>query len=613
MKEQVIKLIDSLRKKMLERGMDFYLISNNDPHSSEYTAECFHYRTLFSGFTGSNGSMLIGQNNAYLWTDGRYFIQAEKEMTGTGIQLMRMGENGVPTMIQFLINQNRNITLGMYGLMVSGNFVEQLKKEWEKKSGDAEYKLSVLMEENLAYECIKEHIPEHKSIPDATKWFVLSDEIKGTDASDKIKRIREKLKEKKLDMFVSNELDSNMWILNVRGRDIPCNPVGFSYVCISEDRVICFTYPEAMTEAVMDYFKQKKIEWKDYNTFSEEILNLVKAKRVAAVISSLDALTYQNIKTNSDKIEDYDCEVGIQKACKTEAEIENIKKVYEKDSAAVCKFLCWLSKQKVETLSEYDAGMKMDEIRKATEGCFDLSFDTIAAYGSNAAMMHYEATKEQFAMLKREGMFLLDSGGQYFGGTTDVTRTVALGNVTEEEKSDFTKVLRGMLALQNAVFMKGCTGVSLDILARRPVWECLQDYKCGTGHGIGYMLSVHEGPQGIRPRSAYPKKDQEIIPGMLVSDEPGVYKEGKYGIRTENILLCVEKGNSADGTFYSFEPLTYVPIDRRLVNYNEMNSEEIKWYENYQSRVWEVISPYLSEEEQLWLADETIISKKTLQ
>lgn len=320
---------------------------------------------------------------------------------------------------------------------------------------------------------------------------------------------------------------------------------------------------------------------------------------------SLSAKAHEILTVNNAEVVEGDCGVALLQAIKSKKEIELIKNIYIKDSAAVCKFLYWLSRQTPGTITEYAAACKMDALRKEIPENRGLSFNTISAYGANAAMMHYETKENDCAILENGNVFLLDSGGQYDGGTTDVTRTVVIGEPTEEMKQNFTRVVRGMLALQNAVFMKGCIGMNLDILAREPMWEVYMDYKCGTGHGIGYMLNVHEGPQAIRMRGSGIAGQTEIAPGMIVSDEPGIYLEGKYGIRMENILLCEEACENHDGIFLKFVPLTYVPVDMRLINKEEMEPKEWIRLVCYQQSVYEKVSPLLSDEERRWLKKET--------
>lgn len=603
----ILQRLKLLREMMRKENIDYYLITNQDPHHSEYTSEFFHYRTLFSGFTGSNGTLLVGLDDAYLWTDGRYFIQAEKELAGTNILLMRMGERNVPTIGEFLAERSIDITLGFDGMTTFGKYVRNLKdsfsKENQKRGND--YELTFSQKRNLPKEVVNRLEPKRCPSFRAGRWFVLNKNLRGQETKEKIDLVRDYLQKQHADFYLSAALDKNMWLLNMRGCDIKRNPVGYSYLYIGLNRVILFCYENALGTKEKEYLKQQHIEYMKYEDFTEKLVTLSKGLTAVVTSEDMNCFTEDIIEEHSKKVIDSDCGISLAKACKTKQEIKNMKKIYEIDSACVCKFLYWLYVSDVRNISEYEAALKMDEIRLLQKECFDLSFDTIAAYGPNAAMMHYEATAEQYCMLKPQGMFLIDSGGQYYGGTTDVTRTVALGKVSEKMKKDFTLALKGMISLSNAVFMKGTKGANLDILAREPLWRNYSDYKCGTGHGIGYMLGVHETPPGIRPLRGNNQSDAAILPGMVVSNEPGVYKENQYGIRIENILLCKELFSNEDGDFYGFETLTLVPIDLRLVDESLLNKEEKDWLFKYHQNVYKIIAPYLNEKEREWLKHET--------
>ena len=608
----VLQRLKTLREIMRKENIDYYLITNQDPHHSEYTSEFFHYRTLFSGFTGSNGTLLVGLEDAYLWTDGRYFIQAEKELAGTGIFLMRMGERNVPTIGGFLAERSCDITLGFDGMTVFGKYAGNLREVFEKenqKRGN-NYELIFSQDRNLPAEVINSLEPGSISSFRAGRWFVLNRNLRGQETKDKINSVREYLKKHHADFYLSAALDKNMWLLNMRGCDIKRNPVGYSYLYIGLDRVLVFCYEDALGEKEKEYLKQQHIEYIKYEDFTQNLILLSEGRTAVVTREDINCLTEAMIEKHAKKVMDSDCGISLAKACKTKQEIKNMRKIFELDSACVCKFLYWLSVQDVGKISEYEAALKMDEIRLSQKECFDLSFDTIAAYGPNAAMMHYEATKNESSMLKPQGMFLLDSGGQYYGGTTDVTRTVALGKVSEKMQKDFTLALKGMISLSKAVFMKGTKGECLDILAREPLWRNHSDYKCGTGHGIGYMLSVHETPPGIRPLRGNNPATEAFLPGMVVSNEPGVYKENRYGIRIENILLCKELFSNEDGDFYGFETLTLVPIDHRLIDERLLMEEEKEWLYEYHQNVYKRISPYLNEAEQEWLKTETAFERQ---
>lgn len=595
--------INGLQAKLKELQIDYFILADADPHNSEYVSDYFKMRSVFSGFAGSNGTLLVGQEDAWLWTDGRYFIQAEKELEGSGVDLMRMGDKNVPTINGFLaMDKKDTLVIGFDGSCFMQKAVMDMKRILE-----AECKECIIYQDGqIAREVLKQcDIEEEGLVCKGREIRVLPEYLRGATTSDRVDAVRQNMAKAGCEVFLSCKLDTNMWLLNIRGEDILYNPVAFSYVLITEDRIVLFVKKEAVTEELKEYAIRENILIENYEEFADRLSLYVKEKKVMTDLTYLNAESYEMIKKSKAEVVDNDGGTALLQAVKTEKEIALIKEIYRKDSAAVCKFLFWLSKQMPGTVTEYDASCKMDALRRELPESKGLSFHTISAYGANAAMMHYETKKDGCAVLEEDNLFLLDSGGQYDGGTTDVTRTIIIGEPTQEMCMHFTMVVRGMLALQNAVFMKGCTGMNLDILAREPMWEAYMDYKCGTGHGIGYMLSVHEGPQAIRMRGVGIAGKTEIVPGMLISDEPGIYLEGQYGIRMENILLCEEVCENNDGIFLHFMPLTYVPVDMRLIEKEAMTPKEWKYLTNYQQKVYEKISPLLTEEERLWLVETT--------
>ncbi len=601
--------INLLQTKLKELNIDYFIISDADPHHSEYVCDYYKMRSAFSGFTGSIGILLVGREDAYVWTDGRYFIQAEKELAGSDVVLMRMGDKGVPTVRDFLVQHSEadmdktSITIGCDGSCMMKGAMDEIKDTLAKAGQKADF----YYDGKIAREILKETGAEEKYfISKSGKVRVLPDSLQGKRVDNNVQTIREALSKARADVFLSSKLDSNMYLFNIRGEDITYNPVAFSYVLVTDKNIVLFVKDEAVTEELQTHANRYNIMLENYDCFEEKLAFYGAGKKIVTEAASLSAQAYEVLNANNAKMVEGDCGVSLLQAVKSKKEIKLIKDIYLKDSAAVCKFLYWLSKQTPGTITEYDAACKMDALRSEIPENRGLSFNTISAFGPNAAMMHYETLKENCAIIEEGNLYLLDSGGQYDGGTTDVTRTVAIGEPTEEMKQDFTRVVRGMLALQNAVFMKGCTGMNLDILAREPMWEAYMDYKCGTGHGIGYMLNVHEGPQAIRMRGTGIAGTTEFVPGMIVSDEPGVYLEGKYGIRMENILLCEEVCENGDGTFLCFYPLTYVPVDMRMIDRSQMEPKEWKQLCEYQKAVYEKIAPLLTEEECKWLFDFSI-------
>lgn len=561
-------MLNKIRELMNKYDMDFLLFKDSDPHMSEYTNDYYKQRTKISGFTGSNGTLIVGMDEAYLFTDGRYFIQAEAELKGTGIKLMKMGEKDCPSIIDFingLISKGKRIYTS--DRLVSYKEFTTYKFTQNDNSDNLFYK---------AFE--SKYGQKYESLKADTSIEVLPINIAGESVESKLERIRIKMDKLSANSFISADLASNMWIYNIRGNAVPCNPVAFSYSLITKEKAYLFLMD---SEKVASF--NENVEILSYDDFELFISEKIKDKEVVAFdFSSTPAFVGNLLKNKNCVIKDSDCDVNLFKSVKNETEIENIKKYYKKDNQIVKSFLEFVKNNDLSDTNEFELANKLDNMRLSDEDCFDLSFDTISAFGPNAAMMHYEATEESNSKIEKDNLYLVDSGGQWVGATTDITRTVAIGNPTYKMKHDYTRVLRGLLHLQNAVFMEGVTGVNLDILARLPLWEEGDDYKCGTGHGIGYRLCVHEGPNSIRWR--HTAKDAVLKPGMIMSDEPGIYREGEYGIRLENVILVKEKCVTNDGRFLCFEPLTYVPFDEDLILREEMSEEEKKWLSDYLSK-----------------------------
>ena len=598
--ESVVKRLNALKTLMKQKNIDYYLIPTGDYHGSEYVSEYFKVREYFSGFTGSNGTLLVGPLETCLWTDGRYFIQAEKELDGTGIFLRKIGEKDVPTIGEYLKeNVKSGETIGFDGQVVTAAFGRKLEETLSDKGVSFSY------EEDLAETLWIDR-------PSFIKNDILlsKDEIGlyGKSAVNKLKEVREKMQEAKSTALILSKLDDIMWFFNIRGRDVECNPVSFSFAIVTMTEVCLFVGEQAINGELLVKMQKDGVTLKPYHTFLSSLKTLNLGKKIWMCENSISYAVYKCFAQEDLYLHSNPTET--MKALKNETELQNIRDFYIKDSVAVTKFIYRMKKEREQIsqgkyMTEYDAMLWMDELRKEIPGYLDKSFTTISAYGENAAMMHYEATEENCAELKDEGILLVDSGGQYLGATTDVTRTIAMGNVTEEMKIHFTKVAQGMLALANAKFMYGCTGRNLDILARMPLWEMGLDYKCGTGHGVGYILNVHEGPQNIRYRYVEGAREAVLEEGMLVTDEPGVYLQGKYGIRTENVLLVQKDFENEDGQFMKFEMLTFVPIDLELIDIKFMDEKTKDYLNIYHRQVYEKISPYLTEEERIWLKENT--------
>jgi len=590
------KRLEQLRAAMKRKNLDYYLITSDDYHCSEYVSSFFKTREYFSGFTGSNGNLLVSAELAGLWTDGRYFIQAEKELLGSGISLFRMQMEGVDTIPQYLSKEmKKGQILGFDGRCVQASLGKELESVLKDK------KIKILYEIDLAEEIWTDR-PE---LPLHPIW--LQDEEKcGRTTEQKLELIRCKMDEKEADYLLVNKLDNLMWLLNARGGDIECNPVFLGYGLVGREKCILFIREEELSEELEHYFESKKVTLRSYCDIITYLSNHLRKNQKVWIDPA--GCSYSLLRTVSERTEIISEPGPIEwyQALKTDAELEQIREIYLEDSAVVCKFLYWLKNNigKIE-LSEVTAAEKIDQLRSKISDFIGLSFPTICAYRENAAMMHYEATKETARRLETEGMLLVDSGGQYRRGTTDVTRTIALGPVSDEIKLHFSKTAAGMLQLASVRFMAGCCGRNLDILAREPLWELGIDYKCGTGHGIGYVLNVHEGPQSIRWKKSVSGQEAVLEPGMILSDEPGVYKEGSHGIRTENILEVQKDKKNEDGQFLKFGMLTYVPIDRDLIDKKVLTDTDVIRIDAYHQEVYEKMLPFLKKKEAEWLFEVT--------
>ncbi|MCR5279606.1 MAG: aminopeptidase P family protein, partial [Lachnospiraceae bacterium] len=569
--------ISALRASMKKAGADWYFITSDDHHSSEYVADYFKVREYFDGFHGENAFLLVNAFEAKMWTDGRFFIQAEKELAGSGIELMRMGDEGVPTVQEYLKeNMKEGQSLFFDGKSITCSYGSKLEKIVTDKKGTLSF------DKDLAGELWT----GRPALP-SSKIFILKDEVSGENTVSKLKRIREKMKEYSAGAHFLSSLDDIMWITNLRADDIPCNPVALSYLLITGKEAYAFLQEAEATDEVKDYLKSVGIETKDYFELDKFLSGF---KYDGAMLIDEGSLNYFCVKTFKDKGEVINKRnpSKLMKAIKNETELKRLKEIYILDSVCVTKLAYWVKKNiGKRTITEIDASDYIDDLRSKIPGFIELSFPTISGYGPNAAMMHYSATPENHAVCKPEGMLLVDSGGQYEQGTTDVTRTFALGPVTDEMKLHFTKTAAGMLALADAKFLYGCTGRNVDILARLPLWELNIDYKCGTGHGVGYILNVHEGPQSIRWKFAEGMTEALLEDGMIMSDEPGVYIEGSHGIRLENVILCKKGVQNGDGQFMEFEHLTYTPIDRDLIDVKYLSEKERERLNAYHKAVYD--------------------------
>lgn len=587
--------ITALRSLMKENHIDYYFITTSDYHNSEYVDDYFKAREYMSGFTGSNGDLLIGADFAGLWTDGRYFIQAERELEGSGILLFRMGEEGVCGITEYLTEHiEQGQTLAFDGRCVSIQMGKRLEKAVEKKEAHILYEVDYI-----------ERLWKNRPSRRASQAFLLPHELCGKNQKEKLELVRTKMEKLDCSSLVLNKLDDIMWLFNLRGGDVECNPVALAYSIITQKDCFLFLQKAALTDKVKEELAASSVVLKDYDRFNEELEQIPWEGRVLLDKENSNYSIYKLVEKKAEVVLGTNPTQKL-KAIKNEVELEQMKRVYLLDSLVVCRFMRWLKENVGKIpMTELSAARYMDQLRRDTEGFLDLSFPTICAYRENAAMMHYQATTKQDKEIQAEGMLLIDSGGQYMGGTTDVTRTYCLGEVTAEMKDHYTAVVVGMLRLLNGKFLYGCTGRNLDILARGPLWDIGIDYKCGTGHGIGYILNVHEGPQNIRWRFSEGMEEVILEEGMVLSNEPGVYKAGSHGIRIENIM-AVKKGiKNEDGQFMEFEGLTYAPIDLQLINPDIMEKRDILNLNRYHRQVYERIAPLMTEEEKNWLQEVT--------
>ncbi|MCC8151816.1 MAG: aminopeptidase P family protein [Lachnospiraceae bacterium] len=585
-----------LREEMKKRGIDAYVVPTADFHESEYVGAYFRAREFLTGFTGSAGTAVVTADKAGLWTDGRYFIQAAAQLEGSGFDLYKMGQEDVPEIPKFLKEElPEGGVLGFDGRVVNAKLAETFQKVAEKKQG------SLYVTEDLV-----DLIWENRPAMACTPTWILKEEYSGESTASKLKRIREKMAEEKAEYHIIASLYDIAWILNLRADDIENVPVFLSYLLIGPDKAALFIQPDEADDAVRTYLADCGVEVDTYWNVYDAIKKLPEN---ASVLMNRKVVNYRMVSAlpESVKIIDRVDPSEMMKAVKNETELANTRQAHLKDGVAMTKFMYWLKTNVGKIpMDEYSVGCYLDNLRATQEHFLDLSFEDICAYGSNAAMMHYAATEDQKSEIHPEGMLLVDSGGHYLEGTTDITRTFILGPITPKMKLHYTTVLRCNLALANVKFLYDCGGLSMDVVCRGPLWEMGIDYRCGTGHGVGHILNVHEGPNGFRYKVVPERNDSgRFEAGMITTDEPGVYLEGEYGIRIENELICVKDEKNEYGQFMRFENITYCPIDLDGVDPELMSAREKKQLNDYHKNVYEKIAPFLNDEERDWLKEYT--------
>jgi len=583
--------LNALRQAMRDKGLDAYLVPSHDPHQSEYVAAHWQARAWLTGFDGSAGTVLVTQDEAGVWTDSRYFLQAEEQLEGSGFELRKLT---VPHTTQYLDwlkdNLPEGALVGCSGTLYSVAQVRSMERQLRASGLQLQWQ----------HDLVSDIWGNRPALPQQPV-FELDQAYAGQSRADKLAAVRSNMEQ--LDYCLLTALDAIAWLLNIRGEDIECNPVAISYLLLGKTEGHWFIDGNKVPAALRRRVELDGISLHPYHgltDFLQELpadsrLGYIPAATSMAVYESLDAEQWKKIKDP----------VSPLKARRNEVERQQLKVAMRKDGVALLRFYRWLE-QSLEAgapLTEYGLGQQLDQFRREQPNYFGESFPAIVGYAANGAIVHYRAAPEASAAIRPEGLLLLDSGGQYLEGTTDITRTVALGPVEEAVKVPYTLVLKGNIALSRAIFPEGATGVQLDTLARAPLWREGLNYGHGTGHGVGHFLNVHEGPQGITPNPKGTRGQTPLLPGMLTSNEPGYYRAGAFGIRIENLELCVERMESEDVKFYGFETQTLFPISADLIERRLLTAEERQWLNEYHARVLEELSPYLGAEEKQWLQE----------
>ncbi|WP_317395739.1 aminopeptidase P family protein [Faecalicoccus pleomorphus] len=584
--------LQNLRAKMQENGVQAYIIPTSDFHETEYVSDYFACRKYMSGFTGSAGTLVVLADQAGLWTDGRYFIQAQAQLQDTGITLMKMGQPETPSIEDYICqNLSKGSKVGFDGRVI--NYMDYKRYHAIFNS----HQIDIVANLDL----VNEIWQDRPALP-ATKTFHYALRYAGVSMEDKLAQVRQAMTREGCASFIITKIDEIAWLFNIRAHDIPHFPVALAYATIEKEKATLYIDASRLDDESKALFEQNQISVKPYDSIYEDVCSLQGPVLVDPhfVNSRLALLVQEKLVEAVDPI-------VLMKAQKNATEIENTKWAHIKDGVACTKFMYWLKKNvKSQEITECSAQDQLQQYRKEQENYLEDSFNTICAYKEHAAMMHYSSTPETDVTLKPEGMLLVDSGGQYLEGTTDITRTFVLGEISEEEKHWFTLAMRSHIRLAKAHFLYGCRGLNLDILARGPLWDEDMDYQCGTGHGVGHLSNVHEAPNGFRWRIVPERNDSCVLEeGMIQSDEPGVYKEGEFGIRHENELLVVKGTKNFYGQFMHFEPLTFVPFDLDGIDTSKMTQDEIEWLNAYHAQVYDTLQPYLNDEEKDWLKNAT--------
>ena len=581
----------ALRAAMKANGVDVYLIPVGDPHSSEYLPDHYTSLTYFSGFHGENSNFVVTMTESAVWADGRYFVQAEKEIAGTEIQLMRMGEPGVPTAEEYCGKVlPEGGTLGLCGLTANCALVNSLKKELEPKHGSIK---TLFLEDELWV--------EGRPARPATPAWILPKEYAGFSPAEKLEQLRAKLKEQGCTAQLVGKLDNLAWLLNLRAMDIECTPYAMAYCYVTPDRAVLFIDQARVTPEAKAELEDNGVTLADYDSILDGMAAETEPQTVLAESTTVNYAVYQVLENNPAlTVKDAADPLLAMKGVKNEVELAHLRESHLRDAVAMVRFQIELENRLAsgEQLTELTVDEILHKYRSADDKFLVESFGTIAAYGGNAAMMHYHATPEDHAVLQRKGFLLVDSGATYLDGTTDITRTYPLGELTEDERLFYTWTLQCHIDIAKAVWLDYCDCHMLDTIAREPLWRHLINYRCGTGHSVSFVGNVHEGPHALNGRNT-----TLMRPGMIVTDEPGVYEAGEVGIRIENEIECYHKADNQYGTFLAFRPLTFVPIATSPIVPGVLDKEQVAWLNDYHRKVFEQLAPRLTEDERAWLAE----------
>ena len=587
---KISERIEQLRVLMKEKNIDAYVVPTADFHQSEYVGEHFKARKFITGFSGSAGTAVITADEARLWTDGRYFIQAAKQIEGTGVELMKMGEPGFPTLTEYLADTlPENGILGFDGRVVATGEGEEYEAIVNAKNGSIVYE----------YDLIDQVWTDRPALSEKPV-FELGVEYTGETVASKLSRIREEMKKCGATVHILTTLDDICWTLNMRGDDIDFFPLVLSYAVIEMDKAVLYINEAKLSDEIKEHFAADGIEIRPYNDIYEDVKSICEKEVLLIDPAKLNYSLFNNLPEGCKKVSAPNPEI-IFKAMKNEVEVENMKKANLKDSVAHVKFMKWVKENvNKEVITEMSASDKLDEFRKEMGNFIRPSFEPISSYGPHAAMCHYTSSPETDVQLKEGDIFLTDTGAGFWEGSTDITRTYALGVIPAKTKENFTLVAIANLQLGSARFLHGTTGLVLDILARKPFWDRDLNFNHGTGHGVGYLLNIHEGPAGFRWKYR-PNETHTLEKGMIITNEPGIYFEGEFGIRLENELLCCEGTNNEYGQFMHFESITFVPFDLDAIEPSIMTEQDKKLLNDYHKEVFEKVSPFLNDEEKAWL------------